>query len=220
MHALPRRARRRSHARRSTAPSGHDRRSGCRHVARQAERNRRRCRRRPEAERCTIFWSMQTWSSAGTGRARSIGSICPTTCSSSATRASSSSSSSAWGHTGPWAARRGFDSVVQAPTGIAASESADGETPGALPCQLLDHGTGYLAAAAVLDGVRRQMLTGGTHVRRLSLARTAAWLTARPPVDAPRPDSVDDDPRPWLQVLRHGRRSDRRGASARPTRRP
>jgi CoA-transferase family III len=108
---------------------------------------------------------------------------------------------SAWGHTGPWAARRGFDSVVQAPTGIAASESADGQTPGTLPCQLLDHGTGYLAAAAVLDGVRRQMLTGGTHVRRLSLARTAAWLTARPPAEPPRPDSVDADPRPWLQVL-------------------
>jgi len=108
---------------------------------------------------------------------------------------------SAWGHTGPWAGRRGFDSVVQAPTGIAISESADGRTPGALPCQLLDHGTGYLGAAAVLDGVRRQALTGGTHVRQLSLARTAAWLTARAPADAAQSDSVDDNPRPWLQDL-------------------
>ena len=83
----------------------------------------------------------------------------------------------AWGHSGPWQHRRGFDSVVQAPTGIASIESSDGTRPGALPCQLLDHGTGYLAAAAVLDGLRRQSIHGGAHIRRLSLARTAAWLT-------------------------------------------
>jgi crotonobetainyl-CoA:carnitine CoA-transferase CaiB-like acyl-CoA transferase len=83
----------------------------------------------------------------------------------------------AWGHTGPWATRRGFDSVVQGPTGIALGESRDGTTPGVLPCQLLDHGTGYLAAAAAVDGLRRQADEGGTHIRRLSLARTAYWLT-------------------------------------------
>jgi crotonobetainyl-CoA:carnitine CoA-transferase CaiB-like acyl-CoA transferase len=83
----------------------------------------------------------------------------------------------AWGHHGPWQHRRGFDSVVQAPTGIAAGESVDGAGPGALPCQLLDHGTGYLAAAALLSGLHAQSVDGGTHIRRLSLARTAAWLT-------------------------------------------
>jgi hypothetical protein len=91
----------------------------------------------------------------------------------------------AWGHTGPWARRRGFDSVVQAATGIAAGSSPDGAAPGTLPCQLLDHGTGYLAAAAVLDGLRRQAAEGGTHIRRLSLARTAAWLLACPPAKSP-----------------------------------
>jgi crotonobetainyl-CoA:carnitine CoA-transferase CaiB-like acyl-CoA transferase len=85
---------------------------------------------------------------------------------------------SAWGFTGPWRNRRGFDSVVQAPTGIAMIESPDGRTPGALPCQLLDHGTGYLGAAAVLDGLRRQIQSGGTHLGRVSLARTAQWLTS------------------------------------------
>jgi hypothetical protein len=65
----------------------------------------------------------------------------------------------AWGHHGPWAGRRGFDSIVQGPTGIAMGESADGVKPGVLPCQLLDHGTGYLAAAAVLDGLRRQAIS-------------------------------------------------------------
>jgi crotonobetainyl-CoA:carnitine CoA-transferase CaiB-like acyl-CoA transferase len=86
----------------------------------------------------------------------------------------------AWGHRGPWSSRRGFDSIVQAPTGIAMGDSPDGATPGALPCQLLDHGTGYLAAAAALDGLRRQAVLGGTHGRWLSLARTAWWLTAAP----------------------------------------
>src|SRR5262249_36594847 len=76
-----------------------------------------------------------------------------------------------------------------------------GIAPGALPCQLLDHGTGYLAAAAALDGLRRQSLEGGTHVCRLSLARTAAWLTLRPPASLSTPTPADDDPGPWLQVI-------------------
>jgi len=115
----------------------------------------------------------------------------------------------AWGHTGPWRHRRGFDSIVQAASGIAAVEAAADGTPGALPCQLLDHGTGYLAAAAVLDGLRRQARAGGTILRRLSLARTAAGLLAldRPPAagEAPaagdtRPDPVGDAG-PWLVEL-------------------
>lgn len=120
----------------------------------------------------------------------------------------------AWGHHGPWQHRRGFDSVVQAPTGIAMGESADGTRPGALPCQLLDHGTGYLAAAALLDGLSRQSAHGGTTIRRLSLARTALWLTqsrsavsrsavaenARPAV--PTSNSGAKIPaRPWLVEL-------------------
>ncbi len=83
----------------------------------------------------------------------------------------------AWGHAGPWAGRRGFDSLVQAACGIADGESRDAGTPGALPCQLLDHGTGYLMAAAALDGLRCQAEQGGTHFRHLSLARTASWLS-------------------------------------------
>ena len=83
---------------------------------------------------------------------------------------------SAWGSTGPWGGRRGFDSIVQAASGIAVTESADGDRPGAMPCQLLDHGTGYLCAAAALRGLADQAVAGGTQVRELSLARTAHWL--------------------------------------------
>ncbi|MEJ2858353.1 MULTISPECIES: CoA transferase [unclassified Saccharothrix] len=78
----------------------------------------------------------------------------------------------AWGWSGPWAGRRGFDSLVQAGSGIAAVESEDGERPGVLPAQALDHGTGYLLAAAVL----RSLADGGGRHVRLSLAGTASWL--------------------------------------------
>ncbi len=82
----------------------------------------------------------------------------------------------AWGHTGPWRERRGFDSIVQAACGIAAVEAGPDGDPGALPCQLLDHGTGYLAAAAVLGALAEQRESGGSRSVRLSLARTARWL--------------------------------------------
>src|SRR5262249_27369074 len=76
----------------------------------------------------------------------------------------------AWGHSGPWSGRRGFDSIVQAASGIAVGESSDGVEPGTLPCQLLDHGTGYLIAAAAFEGLWSQAEQGGTPFRDLSLA--------------------------------------------------
>jgi hypothetical protein len=85
--------------------------------------------------------------------------------------------------------------------GIARLESADGEEPGALPCQLLDHGTGYLAAAAALDGLRRQASEGGTHVRRVSLARTAHWITSTPRPASVSPADENVDAQPWLQRI-------------------
>ncbi|WAX80741.1 CoA transferase [Streptomyces sp. KMM 9044] len=82
---------------------------------------------------------------------------------------------SAWGAYGPWGGRRGFDSLVQAATGIAVSEGSAGR-PGALPAQALDHGTGYLLAAAVLRALTEQEDEGGSRLVRLALARTAVWL--------------------------------------------
>src|ERR1035437_6457039 len=84
---------------------------------------------------------------------------------------------SAWGPTGPWATRRGFDSLVQCPTGIALAEGADGK-PGALPAQALDHATGYLAAAAAMLALAGIQCGEPPQFVRLSLAQTAHWLTA------------------------------------------
>ncbi|MGW8061372.1 CoA transferase [Streptomyces ziwulingensis] len=83
---------------------------------------------------------------------------------------------SAWGAYGPWAGRRGFDSLVQVATGIAAVEGTAGR-PGALPAQALDHGSGYLLAAGVLRALTEQTYEGGSRYVRVALARTAAWLT-------------------------------------------
>ncbi|WP_198533923.1 CoA transferase [Streptomyces odonnellii] len=82
----------------------------------------------------------------------------------------------AWGWSGPWASRRGFDSLVQAASGIAAAEASADGTPGALPAQALDHGTGYLLAAAVLRALTDRQATGDGRHLRLSLAGTASWL--------------------------------------------
>ncbi|MDN3904363.1 CoA transferase [Arthrobacter sp. YD2] len=89
----------------------------------------------------------------------------------------------AWGDRGPWAERRGFDSIVQAATGISYLYGGAGEDggwrPGALPVQALDYATGLgmSAAALALVAARRQGVAGSTH---LSLARTAQELLALP----------------------------------------
>lgn len=105
---------------------------------------------------------------------------------------------SAWGLRGPWAGRRGFDSLVQAATGIA-TVCGTPEQPGVLPAQALDHATGYLAAATVLAALARQRDEGGGWYGELSLAQTALWLLAAPRNAAvPGPDA---DPEPYLQTL-------------------
>ena len=105
---------------------------------------------------------------------------------------------SAWGPAGPWAARRGFDSLVQCPTGIAHAEG-DGERPGALPAQVLDHATGYLAAAAGLLSLAGVQRGQPPHATELSLAQTAHWLLAAGTTR--RHPSREPDPAPHLVTL-------------------
>lgn len=85
---------------------------------------------------------------------------------------------SAYGHTGPWHDRRGFDSLVQLSCGIAddGARAAGVSEPHPLPAQALDHGTGWLAAFGVLAALTEQAREGGSWRLRLSLARTAMWL--------------------------------------------
>jgi crotonobetainyl-CoA:carnitine CoA-transferase CaiB-like acyl-CoA transferase len=84
----------------------------------------------------------------------------------------------AYGHVGPWAQRRGYDSLVQTATGF---NQAEGEAAGVeggkeLPCQALDHATGYLLAFGALMARARQAREGGSFLVRVSLAATARWI--------------------------------------------
>ncbi|MET7320153.1 CoA transferase [Streptomyces sp. NPDC005549] len=104
----------------------------------------------------------------------------------------------AWGWSGPWAERRGFDSLVQAGVGIAAIEATADGRPGVLPAQALDHGTGYLLAAAVLRALSDRHTTGGGRHLRLSLAGTASWLLHDIHPTSVRGEAHLHDPQSWL----------------------
>lgn len=91
---------------------------------------------------------------------------------------------SAWSPNGSWSRRRGFDSLVQAATGIAMAESSDGDRPGTMPAQALDHSTGYLLAAAVVAEWVRQRAEGGTRMVSLSLQDCAELLLSHSDADA------------------------------------
>nr|WP_207794125.1 CoA transferase [Ramlibacter algicola] len=84
---------------------------------------------------------------------------------------------SAYGRRGPWAERRGFDSLVQTAMGFNHAEGeAAGGGPKPLPMQILDEATGLLMAAMAASLVHRQQREGGSWLARLSLAQTGHWL--------------------------------------------
>jgi len=80
---------------------------------------------------------------------------------------------SAFCQDGPWAQRRGYDTLVCAASGFG---YADSDTPRRLPCQPLDYLTGYLGACGAMVALRRRAVEGGSWHVSLSLDRTAAWL--------------------------------------------
>lgn len=84
----------------------------------------------------------------------------------------------AYGWSGPWRNRRGFDSLVQMSTGIAEAgrQWKKSEKPVPLPLQALDHATGYLMAASAIQALSERLKSGRGGSARLSLARTAKLL--------------------------------------------
>ncbi len=128
---------------------------------------------------------------------------------------------SAYGPEGPWGGRRGFDSLVQTATGFNHSEgAAAGESgPRALPCQALDHGSGYLLAFGIMRALARRAEEGGSWRVAVSLARTGLWLRGLGRQDAlsyPDPDRTtltdlmeeSDTPFGQLSAVRHAGRID------------
>jgi hypothetical protein len=85
---------------------------------------------------------------------------------------------SAYGSSGPWSGRRGFDSLVQTASGFnhAEAQAFGSGAARVLPMQLLDHATGHLMALAAGAALQRQQREGGSWLVQVSLARTGHWL--------------------------------------------
>lgn len=86
---------------------------------------------------------------------------------------------SAFGPAGPWAGRRGFDSLVQTCAGMNVSEAehfGGGQAARIMPCQALDHGSGYLLAAGIIAALYKRAVDGGAYRVDVSLAGTMKYL--------------------------------------------
>jgi crotonobetainyl-CoA:carnitine CoA-transferase CaiB-like acyl-CoA transferase len=85
---------------------------------------------------------------------------------------------SAYSHAGPWAGRRGFDSLVQTASGFneAEAQAAGTDRPRPLPAQAIDHAAGYLMSFGAITALARRCTEGGSWHIRVSLAQTGKWL--------------------------------------------
>lgn len=90
---------------------------------------------------------------------------------------------SAWGRVGPWAQRRGYDTIVQSATGYAQATGGDGP-PALLPCAAIDYISGNLMAFGVMVALHRRATIGGSWLVRVSLAGVGHWMRAQGLVDA------------------------------------
>ena len=103
---------------------------------------------------------------------------------------------SAFGHVGPWAPRRGFDTVVQTVSGITdrQGELFPGPAlgPQFYPVSAIDYITGYLMAFGTLVALARRWREGGSWLVRISLAQTGHWLVQRGQVPV---DDLKDVPK-------------------------
>ncbi|MEP6739859.1 MAG: CoA transferase [Caldimonas sp.] len=139
---------------------------------------------------------------------------------------------SAYGRAGPWADRRGFDSLVQTATGfnLAEAAAAGSDEPKPLPAQILDLASAFLLAFGTEAALLRQSAEGGSWHVQVSLARTAMWLRSLGRVEngfaAPKADfsgrmEASDSGFGRLTALRHAARFSATPARyARPSVRP
>ena len=100
---------------------------------------------------------------------------------------------SAYGHEGPFAPRRGFDSILQNASGMSTVQGSP-EAPCNLPVQPLDYCAGYLAAWGVVTALLRRAEEGGSWHVQLSLAGMAEWIKAKGPVEGWRDAPTDLSP--------------------------
>jgi crotonobetainyl-CoA:carnitine CoA-transferase CaiB-like acyl-CoA transferase len=86
---------------------------------------------------------------------------------------------SAFGPSGPWANRRGFDSLVQTCSGMNVSEAehaGEGEPARVMPCQALDYSSGYLLATGIMAALHHRATRGGAWRVDVLLAGAMKYL--------------------------------------------
>ena len=82
----------------------------------------------------------------------------------------------AYGHSGPWTERPGFDQNAQVATGFAAKEG-EPDKPRFSPIFYLgDLMAGYFAAAGMMAALLRRSIEGGSYHVKISLARSVMWV--------------------------------------------
>lgn len=84
----------------------------------------------------------------------------------------------AFSHAGPWASRRGFDTVVQTVSGITSrqAEVVHAKSPQFYPVSAIDYCTGYLMAFGAMVALKRRATEGGSWLVRISLAQVGKWI--------------------------------------------
>ncbi len=109
---------------------------------------------------------------------------------------------SAFGHTGPWAQRRGFDTVVQTVSGMTSRQAeivpvmtAEGKNAGPqfYPVSAIDYCTGYLMAFGAMVALERRAREGGSWLVRISLAQVGKWMADLGEVPAAALKSVPEE---------------------------
>jgi crotonobetainyl-CoA:carnitine CoA-transferase CaiB-like acyl-CoA transferase len=108
----------------------------------------------------------------------------------------------AYGWTGPFADRRGFDSTVFTASGLLVESMRragveDPKAPGVVQHVVVDHGVGQMEAASAIRGLARRLATGHGSRSKLSLAGNTRLLglTRAPNVavfERPREDQFED----------------------------
>jgi crotonobetainyl-CoA:carnitine CoA-transferase CaiB-like acyl-CoA transferase len=82
----------------------------------------------------------------------------------------------AFGHSGPWTERPGFDQNAQVATGFAAKEGEPDKPRFSPVFYLGDLMAGYFAAAGMMAALLRRSIEGGSYHVKISLARSAMWV--------------------------------------------
>lgn len=109
----------------------------------------------------------------------------------------------AYGWSGPWQGRRGYDSLIQMSTGIADAgrRAAGRDRPTPLPGQALDHATGYILAAAAIRGLVERLQTGQGCEVRGSLARTARLVVSNGNQSVAMEAPASEQPSDWSDIV-------------------